>query len=114
MKKVAVGALVAVLALLCWMLLAAPCTQDDVSMTGAAAKGLLLLDDEQGVYVLAVTDKSPAALAGVEPGDYLLSAGGLPIDKAQRLDEMMAQMKEPLQLRLRRNNAEVLITLPVR
>lgn len=59
---------------------------------GGAAFGMVLIDiaDEEtadsyhvrdcGVYVLAVGEKSPAALAGVSPGDLLLHLNGLPVN----------------------------------
>lgn len=114
MRRIAGAVVTVLLFLMGAMMLLPPRTEDDSVLTGAAARGLLLLDDEQGVYVLAVTDGSPADTAGVQPGDYLLSADGIPIDQAQRADEMMDGLQEPLLLQINRNGQSRTISLPVR
>ena len=78
------------LALCAWRLAPAASGNSGVETQGAAF-GMLLIDiadhetadslhvDEWGVYVLAVQEKSPADLAGVYPGDRLLTANEQPV-----------------------------------
>lgn len=80
--------------------------------TGSAALGLMLLDEPGGVYVLAVTEDSPADASGVQPGDYLLRAGEETLTSAESLDALLEGMQESIALTLRRNNAEITVILP--
>ncbi|MBQ7849461.1 MAG: PDZ domain-containing protein, partial [Clostridia bacterium] len=79
----------------------------------SASLGLVLLSAEQGVYVLAVSDQSPAALSGLEPGDYILSAQGEPLADIASLDERL-QGSEELLLSVRRGDELLEIMLPGR
>lgn len=76
--------------------------------------GLVLLNDEQCVYVLAVSDQSPAHRAGVEPGDYILNANGLEIADTEALDALLQTAKTPLLLTIRRQGMELVLSIPNR
>lgn len=80
---------------------------------GSASLGLVLLGAEQGVYVLAVSEQSPAAQAGLEPGDYILSAGGAALEDVAALDERLS-LGGSLALTVRRGDTELALTLPGR
>lgn len=77
----------------------------------AAGIGLMLVEDAQGLYVLAVTQDSPADKAGVRPGDYLLSAGGQALDSAARLETLLEGDPPLLQLLIRRNGQALTVVL---
>jgi len=49
----------------------------DKAVTRMAELGLVLLDGEEGVSVLAVRNRSTADRAGILPGDVLLQADGI-------------------------------------
>ncbi|MBQ8200628.1 MAG: PDZ domain-containing protein [Clostridia bacterium] len=72
----------------------------------SADMGLMLLDQEEGVYVLAVAERSPADRAGVVPGDYLLLAGDEPLQNAAHLDEMMNGAADGFTLTLQRDEQQ--------
>lgn len=80
---------------------------------GSVSLGLVLLNAEQGVYVLAVSEQSPAALAGLEPGDYILSAQGETLADIAALDAQL-QRTELLELKVRRSDDVLEIRLPDR
>ena len=78
--------------------------------------GLVLLDSAEGVYVLAVAQRSAADEAGVAPGDYLLSAGESVLDTAAALDALIAQLppaQRTVPLTLRRGGAVLRLSLPL-
>lgn len=89
-----------------------PLVQADAA--GSAAMGLVLLDEANAVYVLAVTDQSAAYRAGVMPGDYILSAGGVPVQDAATLDALIDGQREALELLIRRSSGELRLTLECR
>ena len=60
-------------------------------------------DTEQGVVVLRVRRRSPAARVGIRPGDVVLSVDGATIDSARALEQDMAQPRSRWTIRLRRN-----------
>jgi S1-C subfamily serine protease len=69
-----------------------------------------------GVRIAEVVAGSPAALAGVRPGDLLLSAGGEPVVSAQALQRLMlaGAIGQPLALTVLRGEALVdVIATPV-
>lgn len=84
--------------------LAAP-AEDDV--TRMAALGLMLLDDEDGVSVLAVKDRSVADKAGILPGDVLLQADGTAVTDILQLENMLLSAEERMKLQLRRGQEEL-------
>lgn len=81
---------------------------------GSAALGMVLLDDEDCVYVLAVSDQSPAHQAGLRPGDYILSADGTRVSSVDALDALLEAGGETLEITIRRQNRELKVTLPCR
>ena len=80
----------------------------------SAALGLMLLEQEEGLYVLAVTKNSPADKAGVHPGDYLLRAGEEELVDAAHLDQCLQESENSLTLTLLRADSEIRVTLPTR
>lgn len=81
---------------------------------GSASLGLVLLDDEDCVYVLAVTDQSPAHLAGLHPGDYILRADGRQVSDTAVLDEIVDAGGGTVEVTVRRQEKELKLTLPCR
>ena len=113
MRKKGWFALAVALAMLAgaWGLYAA---QSDPPSEGT---GLVLLDSAEGVYVLAVAQRSAADQAGVAPGDYLLSAGETVLDTAAALDALIAQLppaQRAVPLTLRRDEGVLRLSLPVK
>ena len=82
----------------------------------SAGLGLMLLEKENdaGLYVLAVTQDSPADRAGVHPGDYLLRAGETELQKASQLDALLESGEGELLLTLRRDGKQLQLNLPTR
>lgn len=80
----------------------------------SASLGLMLLEKEKGLYVLAVTQDSPAEKANFCPGDYLIRADGIALDSVTQLDEMIDAAQQELSVRIRRNGKEMLLHLPAR
>ena len=77
--------------------------------------GLMLLEEKGGIYVLAVTDRSPACRAGIEPGDLLTGVNGDSLTEIAQLEAMLQDVPEggALRLGLVRNGASMTLTLPV-
>lgn len=84
------------------------------SRGSSAALGLMLLEKEEGLYVLAVTQGSPADRSGVQPGDYLVSSGEAPLESIQQLDTLLGAGSAPLLLMLNRDGQKQLLQLPAR
>src|SRR5690349_17627046 len=66
-----------------------------------------VLDDEnaeQGITVTSVVENSPAAGAGLQPGDVLLEANGVSLGHPDALDDLVDKLPpgSPIQLRLER------------
>ena len=80
----------------------------------SAALGMMLLEREAGLYVLAVTKDSPADRADIHPGDYLISAGDAPLREVRQLDKMIVDAGNALPLHLRRENEALWVNLPLR
>lgn len=80
----------------------------------SAALGLMLLEKENGLYVLAVTQGSPADRSGVQPGDYLVAAGEARLNSMERLDDLLGGGAEAIPLTLHREGREMYIQLPMR
>jgi len=80
-----------------------------------AALGLMLLEKEhpRGLYVLAVTQESPADRAGVQPGDHLLQAEGVSLYTADELDEIIDGV-QVLSLTILRDGQQHRVALPTR
>lgn len=80
----------------------------------SASLGMLLLDAEDGVYVLAVSDRSPADLAGLQPGDCILFAGNSPLADSAALNELLQTGGERLTLTVLREERRLRLILPCR
>lgn len=74
--------------------------------------GVMTQMDPNGVLVVNVGEGSAAGLAGVRPGDYLISVGDIPVDDQQFGARMRAKYGAsvpgtPMAIRVRRNSEEV-------
>lgn len=78
-----------------------------------AGLGMMLVDEPEGVTVLAVKAHSAAQRSGVQPGDVLISAQGVAVDAAASLEALLEQSPpiDILHLHFDRNGAPVEITL---
>ena len=85
--------------------------QDPPWAVDSAALGLLLLDAEEGVYVLAVSERSLADQAGLLPGDCILCAGDEALGEATGLNRLLEQGRERLPLTVRREDAVIRLEL---
>ena len=90
--------------------------QDDVPQQGgsSAALGMMMLEREKGLYVLAVTQDSLADKAGILPGDYLLCLDDEKLQDMIQLDALMDAAQGPMELLIRRDGQEIPIQLPVK
>jgi predicted metalloprotease with PDZ domain len=75
--------------------------------------GVMTQPDPSGVVVANVQEGSSAAMAGVKPGDYLVSVGDIPVEDQQFGAKMRAKYGasvegSPLQIKVRRG-AETLV-----
>lgn len=87
--------------------------EDAPSAQGSAGLGLMLLEKEHGLYVLAVTENSPADRAGVLPGDYLISADGVLLTESAQLDGVI-EAHGILRICLKRGSRQLDIELSAR
>lgn len=81
--------------------------------THSTELGLLLLDQEDGLYLLAVTEGSVAQRAGFLPGDLLLKSGSERLTSVTELDALIAGDDDVLRITLLRNNQEMNLKLPI-
>lgn len=92
--------------------------QEAASQSGATstALGLMLLEQEAGagLYVLAVTQESPADRAGIHPGDYLLQSEGVQLQTSAQLDTLINAAQDVLPLTLRRDGQQLQVGLSTR
>ena len=93
----------------------APARENAAPPSRMTELGLMLLEEEDGIYVLAVTDRSPACRAGIEPGDLLTGVNGDSLTEIAQLEAMLQDVPEggALRLGLVRNGASMTLTLPV-
>lgn len=84
------------------------------SQPDAAALGLLLLDAEDGLLVLAVSDRSTADQAGLQPGDHILCVEGEVLEEPQKFNDCLQKGTEAVTLTVRRNEQEIQLRLPCR
>ncbi len=87
-----------------------------VLIPGGEAVGVAIAT--QGVLVVGTSDlggeggASPARLAGIRPGDVLVKLGGLPIESASHLSQLVAQGGgQPIQLQVMRDNRPMEVSL---
>ena len=93
----------------------APARENAAPPSRMTELGLMLLEEEDGIYVLAVTDRSPACRAGIEPGDLLTGVDGKSLTEIAQLEAMLQDVPEggALRLGLVRDGASITLTLPV-
>jgi serine protease Do len=80
------------------------------SITPAIAKSLGMNPDEPtGALVATVTANSPAAKAGLKPGDVILTANGQPVKSVHDLPRLVASMPpgQKLELSVRRGGKDM-------
>ena len=70
------------------------------------------LPDRDGVLVRGVEEGSPAAAAGVEAGDLIVSAAGHPIADADDLHDALVASARPFELGIVRGAEERTLTVP--
>lgn len=87
-----------------------PLPQDGSS----AGFGLMLLERDAGLYVLAVAQDSPADRAEIHPGDYLLRAGEERLHTTAQLDALIDGAGDVLRLVLLREEQELTVQLSTR
>ena len=94
-------------ALLCCASLPA---DEEANASSMADYGLMLLDSDSGVSVLAVRDRSPADKAGIQPGDILTSANDTPFATIEQLDALLLEDADrTLRLKLQRGLDEWIV-----
>lgn len=81
--------------------------------SSSASLGLMLLDGENCVQVLAVTDRSPADYAGFQPGDRILRTGTAPVNSTEDFEQLLNRDK-PLECLIRRDGREMKLRIPFR
>lgn len=87
--------------------------EDVPSAQGSAGIGIMLLETERGLYVLAVSEGSPADKAGVMPGDYVICADDVTLTESAQLDGLIEE-RGALQLHLKRGAQELTVGLRTR
>lgn len=83
-------------------------------VTRSAELGLILLDENNGLFVLAVTEDSPASRAGFRPGDLLLQSGDIHLTTSTQLEKMLHTQQDTLSILLERNGLRLHLNLPTR
>lgn len=85
---------------------------DGYSMeSSSTGLGLMLLEKDESLYVLAVTKGSPAEKAGVLPGDYLIQADDIRLHHPDQLNEAIPANAGEMQLQLMRDGEEIIVRL---
>lgn len=107
-KRLMACGVLALLALTALLLAGIAKPQQDAAYGGA---GLVLLDTENGPYVLAVTADSAADDAGVQPGDYLVQVDGKPAESAQQAFLLLQSAAQHAMLTLRRQGVAITVLL---
>lgn len=75
----------------------------ETEAANSVALGLLLLDGEDGVYVLAVSAGSAADQAGLQPGDCILRAAEIPLADVAAFNRFLASDGRSTPLTIERN-----------
>ena len=89
--------------------------QEETSATHAqrtAELGLMLLDEDNGLFVLAITEYSPAWRAGFQAGDLLLSSGDTPLTSVLQLESMISTAGGEVPVLLDRSGRQLSLMLP--
>ena len=81
---------------------------------GIAAMGLVLLEDDEGLYVLGVIDGSLACSAGIQPGDYLKTARNTSLATIAQLEELLSEQGGALPVTLVRRDETFTVNLSLR
>lgn len=81
--------------------------------SSSASLGLMLLDGERCVQVLAVTDRSPAYFAGFQPGDAILRYGVSPVEDREGFEQLLKKEKT-MEFLVRRGETELQLKIPFR
>lgn len=78
-----------------------------------AAMGLILLEDDAGLYVLGVMDGSRAGSAGIRPGDCLTAAKSIALTSVAQLEDLLSCQESGavLPLTLARNDQLLTVDL---
>lgn len=100
----------ALLAVSCILLLREE-TQTYPAGRNSVGYGLVLLNEDERVYVLAVSEQSPADLSGLEPGDYITRVNGEPVGTMEALDELLIGSPKAPELTIVRRRQELSLTL---
>lgn len=69
------------------------------------------IDPPHRAVIGAVAPRNPADLAGLLPGDVILSAGGAPVDFFSQLAQITAAASGPIDLKVRRVGREFTVTV---
>lgn len=77
-----------------------------------AELGLILLDEDNGLFALAITEYSPAWRAGFQAGDLLLSAGDTPLTSVLQLEAMISSASGEVPVLLDRSGTQMILMLP--
>ena len=77
-----------------------------------AELGLMLLDEDNGLFVLAITEYSPAWRAGFQAGDLLLSSGDTQLTSVLQLESMIASAGGEVPVLLDRSGRQLSLVLP--
>lgn len=80
----------------------------------AADLGLLLLEEAGQVVVLGVSEASPAAEAGFQPGDRIVSAAGADLSSVDALEALLAGEAEAVLLLVEQGGRERAVEMEVR
>lgn len=81
--------------------------------SSSASLGLMLLDGENCVQVLAVTEHSPADYAGFQPGDRILRSGSVAVENTAAFEQLLNRGKT-LECLVRRGGREMKLRIPFR
>lgn len=88
--------------------------EEPSAVLDSAALGLLLEEQNGCVYVLAVSDGSPAEEGGLMPGDCILLVGERRLTQASQLSELLKEGEAGLLLTIRRDKTEIKRSLQCR
>ena len=72
----------------------------------------MLLDEDNGLFVLAITEYSPAWRAGFQAGDLLLFSGDTPLTSVLQLEAMISSAGGEVPVLLERSGRQLSLMLP--